>query len=69
MASRFNNYFLGAGLQSQSRFNQYRETIKRACLTAVKALNNGKDAAEAACIAVAVLEVNNFVYCRSKMHR
>jgi len=49
--------FIGAGLQSQARLPQYRETIKRACLQGTKALNNGKNASEAACIAVAVLEV------------
>lgn len=48
---------LGAGLQSQERFHRYRETIRRACFQSVKALKNGKDAAEVACIAVAVLEV------------
>ena len=48
---------LGAGLQSQARLTRYRETIKRACLQGIKVLNNGKDASEAACIAVAVLEV------------
>lgn len=50
--------YLGAGLQSKSRLDQYCQTIKRACLNATKAMNNGKDAAEAVCIAVAVLEVN-----------
>ncbi len=49
--------FIGAGLQSQARLPRYRETIKRACLQGTKALNNGKNASEAACIAVAVLEV------------
>ncbi len=51
-------FFLGAGLQSQARLPRYRETIKRACLQGIKVLNNGKNASEAACIAVAVLEVN-----------
>ncbi len=48
---------LGAGLQSQARLSRYRETIKRACLEGIRVLNNGKNASEAACIAVAVLEV------------
>lgn len=52
---------VGAGLQSQDRLGRYRETIKRACLQGIKALNNGKDASEAACIAVAVLEVKEDV--------
>ncbi|UJR33985.1 hypothetical protein I4U23_021400 [Adineta vaga] len=47
---------IGAGLQSQARLPQYLETIKRACSQGIKALNNGKDASEAACITVAVLE-------------
>ncbi|CAF0965427.1 unnamed protein product [Adineta steineri] len=47
---------IGAGLQSQARLPQYRETIKRACLQGIKVLNSGKNASEAACIAVAVLE-------------
>ncbi|CAF1084893.1 unnamed protein product [Adineta ricciae] len=47
---------VGAGLQSQARLNQYFETIKRACLHGTRALKNGKNASEAACIAVAVLE-------------
>ncbi len=51
------NFMIGAGLQSQARLPQYRETIKRACLQGIRALNNGKNASEAACIAVAVLEV------------
>jgi taspase (threonine aspartase 1) len=49
--------FIGAGLQSQARLPRYRETIKRACLQGIRVLNNGKEASEAACIAVAVLEV------------
>jgi taspase (threonine aspartase 1) len=48
---------LGAGLQSEARLPRYRETIKRACLQGIRALNNGKNASEAACMAVAVLEV------------
>jgi isoaspartyl peptidase/L-asparaginase-like protein (Ntn-hydrolase superfamily) len=53
-----NFFLLGAGLQSQARLPQYRETIKKACLQGIKLLNNGKNASEAACIAVAVLEVD-----------
>ena len=52
---------LGAGLQSQARLPRYRETIKRACLQGIKALNNGKNASEVACMAVAVLEVISHV--------
>lgn len=50
-------FFIGAGLQSQARLPRYCETIKRACLQGIKVLNSGKSASEAACIAVAVLEV------------
>jgi len=51
---------LGAGIQSQARFPRYRETIKKACLQAIKTLNSGKYASEAVCLAVAVLEVIQF---------
>ncbi|CAF1098979.1 unnamed protein product, partial [Didymodactylos carnosus] len=47
---------VGAGHQSKERSNQYKDTCKKACLNAIRALKNGKNASEAVCIAVAVLE-------------